>query len=427
MKKILLTVFVLCASMIMAQSLNWQFIKNFPDDVSLKKGTGAHGIAVSPNGLIWVQLYAVTDSIPGVTQKVRVVYVYNPDVSQTLFSPIKMVTVGGVTDTLWNSGRGATIDNMGRPSFSYFDKVYTLNYEDGSGYKAVIPFFNNTLDAPAYDGEGYLYTSHVLAGCPVKIFDADYNFQTNAMDTLNDIGRTMAVSQDGLTMFLPRFTGKYTLKLTRASKFDPFVVSPDTAWVGACVQTLCWHPVNKDIIYMDAGTYFDKPADTVKYKPNMFYGYNYKTMQRVDSIMWNFTVPYSDAERTRALGFSPDGQYAYLGGFSADVFPSVQVQKRIGGFVNSENGVAKDFKLAQNFPNPFNPSTKIEFSIVKEGVVTLKVFNSLGQEVSTLVNESLKAGNYSTHFTGKNLPTGTYVYQLITGGQAITKKMLLVK
>lgn len=91
--------------------------------------------------------------------------------------------------------------------------------------------------------------------------------------------------------------------------------------------------------------------------------------------------------------------------------------------------LVEEFKLNQNFPNPFNPQTTITFDIAKDSKVTLKVYDMLGREVSTLVNENMRAGkNYSVSFDGKNLASGMYIYRLTTqDGTAITKRMMLIK
>jgi len=91
------------------------------------------------------------------------------------------------------------------------------------------------------------------------------------------------------------------------------------------------------------------------------------------------------------------------------------------------SGVATTYRLEQNYPNPFNPSTRIEFSIPAASQVQLKVFNILGQEVSTLVNESLKAGNHVVTFDASHLATGVYLYRITAGSFVSTKKMLLLK
>ena len=89
--------------------------------------------------------------------------------------------------------------------------------------------------------------------------------------------------------------------------------------------------------------------------------------------------------------------------------------------------VPNTYQLLQNFPNPFNPSTTIEFSLQKSGFVTLKVYNVLGQEVMTLVNGQKDAGTYRATFDARNMTSGTYFYTLTAGSFTQTNKMLLVK
>jgi photosystem II stability/assembly factor-like uncharacterized protein len=91
------------------------------------------------------------------------------------------------------------------------------------------------------------------------------------------------------------------------------------------------------------------------------------------------------------------------------------------------NEVPSDFILQQNYPNPFNPVTKIKFDIPKAGEVKLIVYDIIGKEVSTLVNEKLSTGSYKYTFDGSSLPSGIYFYSLITDKAAITKKMILTK
>jgi hypothetical protein len=85
------------------------------------------------------------------------------------------------------------------------------------------------------------------------------------------------------------------------------------------------------------------------------------------------------------------------------------------------------FELSQNYPNPFNPSTIITFEIPYSSKVVLKVYNMLGEEISTLVNETKAAGKHTVVFNSKNLPTGIYYYKAFFGNSCISKKMMLVK
>lgn len=91
------------------------------------------------------------------------------------------------------------------------------------------------------------------------------------------------------------------------------------------------------------------------------------------------------------------------------------------------NGIPQNFELMQNFPNPFNPSTKIRYSIPEISFATIKVYDMLGNEVATLVDEEQAAGNYETDFNAAGLSSGMYFYTLKAGNFVETKKMLLLK
>ncbi|HPN39135.1 MAG TPA: choice-of-anchor A family protein [Melioribacteraceae bacterium] len=92
-----------------------------------------------------------------------------------------------------------------------------------------------------------------------------------------------------------------------------------------------------------------------------------------------------------------------------------------------ENIQVNIFELGQNFPNPFNPSTTIMYQIPTNGIVSLKIYNILGQEVSTLINEYQVSGKYSVVFNAKNLASGMYIYQLKAGNITQSKKLMLLK
>ena len=99
------------------------------------------------------------------------------------------------------------------------------------------------------------------------------------------------------------------------------------------------------------------------------------------------------------------------------------------------NEIPGKYSLEQNYPNPFNPATNIKFSIpLLRGVdgaagrgVLLKVYNSLGKEVSVLVNEEMNPGSYEVSWDASNYPSGVYFYTLTAGDFKQTKKMLLIK
>jgi photosystem II stability/assembly factor-like uncharacterized protein len=97
------------------------------------------------------------------------------------------------------------------------------------------------------------------------------------------------------------------------------------------------------------------------------------------------------------------------------------------GITPVSNEVPKEFLLMQNYPNPFNPVTKIRFAITHSSETKLVVYDILGSEVRTLLNEELKAGMYEVDFSAGELPSGVYFYKLTSGAFAETKKMILLK
>ena len=94
---------------------------------------------------------------------------------------------------------------------------------------------------------------------------------------------------------------------------------------------------------------------------------------------------------------------------------------------DQNNQIPENFILYQNYPNPFNPTTTIAYQIPERDFVTLKVYDILGREVATLVNEEKPAGTYEVQFAGRGLTSGIYFYQLKSGNYLETKKMILIK
>ncbi len=104
-----------------------------------------------------------------------------------------------------------------------------------------------------------------------------------------------------------------------------------------------------------------------------------------------------------------DGQYSYSSTIDIDI------------------SIPDEYSLEQNYPNPFNPSTTIRYSLPIDGHVKLRVYNSLGQEIITLVNEYKPKGRYEVKYDTSGLPTGLYVYRIDTGGFTDTKRMMFIK
>jgi hypothetical protein len=113
---------------------------------------------------------------------------------------------------------------------------------------------------------------------------------------------------------------------------------------------------------------------------------------------------------------------------NGDFAYSHEIRVVVSGVVGVwDDGLPLEFKLLQNFPNPFNPVTEIRYAIKDAGFVVLKVYNVLGQEVATLVNEQKQPGRYAANFDAGKLASGMYVYRLTSRENIVTKQMMLIK
>ncbi len=116
-----------------------------------------------------------------------------------------------------------------------------------------------------------------------------------------------------------------------------------------------------------------------------------------------------------------------------DIFHMIEIEKGAHPLTTTvreeRNGTVSSYSLNQNYPNPFNPSTVIEYNLPEAGFVTVRVFNLLGQEITTLVNEYKRSGNYQVTFDTQHLtlPSGMYIYSYSCGNYSRARKMLLLK
>jgi hypothetical protein len=114
---------------------------------------------------------------------------------------------------------------------------------------------------------------------------------------------------------------------------------------------------------------------------------------------------------------SASGSYAVIDDISFNAVSDVE----------EDDVKLSDFNLAQNYPNPFNPSTSIKYAISNTQFVTLKIYDIIGNEVATLVNEYKPAGSYELNFNASKLSSGVYLYSLQAGDYFQTRKMTLIK
>lgn len=129
-------------------------------------------------------------------------------------------------------------------------------------------------------------------------------------------------------------------------------------------------------------------------------------------------IPSADSLVYRLKQIDNDGKYVY----------SKVVKIDLSTITSVEEEIPVEYSLSQNYPNPFNPSTNIKFGIPNPGEVNLTIYNILGEEVTTLVNENMQAGYHEVSFNASSLPSGMYIYRLNAGDEfTSTKKLLLIK
>jgi hypothetical protein len=159
----------------------------------------------------------------------------------------------------------------------------------------------------------------------------------------------------------------------------------------------------------------------------------YSSLNKDKPVLRNdFFDKYTDEKNAVVLKFNyeddpeTDGVYYYrLVAFDSKrqiIFQSDEIKIGISGI--------KDFKLEQNRPNPFNPTTSIEYELLKESHVTLKVYDLIGREITTLVDQTQQKGQYSVDFDASkysNLTSGIYFYKLTTEKYTDVRKMILTK
>jgi len=164
------------------------------------------------------------------------------------------------------------------------------------------------------------------------------------------------------------------------------------------------------------------------------YGVDDYLRQAADSANWPHGIKYdpnNDGTYIASLGVhelwnnSIDKKYSRNLGTGAGIELIGIEQTPMG--VMDRHDVPQTFELYQNYPDPFNPTTTIKFNVPSSGFVSLNVYDALGREVKSLVNEKQNAGTHVVKFDGSNLSTGVYFYRLHSGSYTATKKLLLLK
>ena len=428
MMKKLFTMLAIVALFTTTMNAQWTDLGAFPDT----SYTGStHGIAVDPDGKIWTApYYYETQWIDGEdTLYTAGIRVFEADGTEAAFSPIHTVATGGgfIVDTLFPGRcRGLTADENGNIVYvaSGPSKMFKINYQTGEGMGAVlIEESGSSPTGPGIADDGTIFVGPVVGngGNQIVMYDTDLNFIGNAVDGPPDIARCLEVSGDGNTIYWTPFTGSQQLWIyNRPDEFSAFALV-DTVLKGMSIETVRLNPATGLL-------WVSNDARGLSYTSPTWFAYDPSTKTLVDSFHYAPKDPEAADLYPRGLDFSPDGMTAYVGTFSAVQYGIMKFEK---GGVDVEKemgtGIPEVYSLGQNYPNPFNPSTVINFSIPESGLVTLKIYNVLGQEVVELVNDVKSVGSYEVTFDASDLTSGMYVYTITSGNYSATKKMMLLK
>ncbi len=376
--------------------------------------SGCHGTTVDPEGKIWANGWSDSLEVP--------VKILNPDGTEASFSPISEVTIDGVTWETDRKCRGITLDHQGNILLCANDVLIRINYQDGSGMKALdMPY---SLTKPGVDENGYIYIALVdpSAGVaepteddlyPIWILDADFEEYNEVATPASDHwSRAIEVTPDGTHVYYGTIwnavVDHYYSEDGPEGWYDQIenLPGPLSGFFNGDVAGLNWDRDGK-LWVSSMGA-------------KALYAYDMTTLEFVE-------VKYDSLENPRGVSFSLGGDTAYVADATRGEVHILKKGVEPESIVK-DNNVPKSFNLLQNYPNPFNPTTEIEFQIMKRGYVKLTVFDILGHQVEEIVNRDLDAGEYSVTFTtGGDCSSGIYLYRLQINDQATTKRMLLMK
>lgn len=191
----------------------------------------------------------------------------------------------------------------------------------------------------------------------------------------------------------------------------PTLISPPNGFIGTSLTpTLVWN-------ILGTTTYVYKIQ--ISRVPNFTF-----IVDSATRSVSNYTVPPGKLQNNITYFWRVNATNSFGTGPWSDVW-SFTPQTNSVNLINSE--IPKENKLYNNYPNPFNPVTKIRFDVAKAGYVSIKVYNIQGKEISTLINYNMTAGSYETIFDASALSSGVYYYRIQTEGFVDTKRMVLVK
>jgi uncharacterized delta-60 repeat protein len=325
--------------------------------------------------------------------------------------------------SLDNSGNIIIAGHKGFQGYSQVD--YGVIKYDPNGDTLWTRFYNgpsNSYDIPrgiAIDASDSIYITGESMGNGYDFATLKYSPQGNQQwiqrfnlsGSINDGGSGICLDNLG-NVYVTGYSGSdmTTIRYSQYLPSVPILVSPANNATGLPVNlNLVWHKSTLAV--------------------------NYRVQLATDSLFTNLVVNDSTLTDTiRAVtGLANNTNYWWrvnaktAAGTSAYSTIWKFTTIVITGIQTSENEIPKEFKLYCNYPNPFNPATKIKFDIPKTSFTKLVIYDLTGKTVSILINETLKPGSYKINWDASNFSSGVYIYRLVTGNFTETGKMVLLK
>ncbi|MCI0692813.1 DUF4397 domain-containing protein [candidate division KSB1 bacterium] len=384
-----------------------------------------HGIAVDRRNRIWIGNFTTGVSL-------RVIH---PDGTQDPISPILTLN-DGTTDITTDICRGMTLDNDGSILFargnSGSGRIFRIDPNDGKALVVSAPTFS--LLSPMVDKDGFVWTGSVANINPILVLDPSFLTETQRITLTSPplFGRGLGITADARKIFTPDLGGSggplyiwTTTDFLNYNKTDSIFTNDQGELIMKTNrQTMNWHPQDSTLWVS-----VDRASTPVDNSANGLYVFDFKDLSYTIVSMPEIrstTTGNIVGNGPRNVAFSVSGDTAYAVSFNGN---------RLMRFVKGATAV-KDkplsripgtYELFQNYPNPFNPNTTIAYSLSQFAIVELKVYDSLGRQVKTLVHKVMPPGRHEATFETEGLASGIYHYRLYVDGQVFTKSMMLLK
>jgi photosystem II stability/assembly factor-like uncharacterized protein len=329
---------------------------------------------------------------------------------------ILKTTDGGLTwitqDILYNTYRRLVSFNFVSPQIGYCSGY--IENESGLVYKTTNGGNNWTLIKR--DTLTRFYSSFFI------------NKDTGWVGGLKNSSGALYKTTDGGISWLSQWDTTLHYEYPSSIYFVTLDIGYVTGYNGIIIKTInggeTW-TIQNDLSYSLTKIHF---FNTLKGVCLSSYGY-YETSDGGNNWILKTVVPYMENRSLQYWDmFFLNEETGWIATLSGAIFST---KDRISYIEEGHNssGLINQYQLLQNYPNPFNPSTIITYKLNKKSVVTIKIYNVLGKEILTLINEKKEAGSYKINFNAGNLnlPSGVYFYRLITPDYSETKKMVLIK